>query len=328
MKKFSLNSSEVLAGSLIFTNLLALIMLTLRSGMNNIPFFALLLSLFLLATVSLLRASRYRNRAEDKLTKINSDKEHLQDYINASWQANQKLLQEEKILGIRFMMTGISHEIETPLGNALTSVSVLESLMEKYKNEDHDIQYAMELSRASIEKTIELINKFKDASQIPLNEDRQDFKLAEILNDVGKVKNYEWKNKAVSVLIDCPGEMIINSYPYSLSIVTGVLLDNAYEAYEKKQGEINVRVKRIQNDLEIVIEDRGSGIKPEDLENILDPFYTTSPNRKHMGLGLSVAQNLTESLFQGEMNIKSQWGKGTAVTLILPDVFSPFKVII
>ncbi|MBB6482408.1 sensor histidine kinase [Spirochaeta isovalerica] len=315
----------VLAGALLSANFLTLFITAWALDVRSIAFYALLFSLMVFVFLFAVILMNSNRRTGLNLSKTRDENKYLQDYISASWSSNKKLIHEEKILAVRYMMMGFSHEIGTPLGNALTSVSVLDNLLKESEVANKDILYALDLSRSSIERTIELVNKFKDVAQISLKEEEHEFRLREVLNNISEVKRHEWKGLDLSLNIDCDRTFHINSYPYSLSIVLGVLLDNAGESYKGGKGSIDIICEKRHRDLEIRITDKGAGIKRENLEHILDPFFTTGRGEKHMGLGLSIAHNLIVNLFGGDLKIDSEWGDGTTSRLFLPGVFSPAK---
>ena len=71
------------------------------------------------------------------------------------------------------------------------------------------------------------------------------------------------------------------------------------------------------NTVDVRISDSGCGIKPDDLEHIFQPFYTTKTNGKGTGLGLAIAQSVVER-HGGRIEVNSQPKKGTNFTVILP----------
>jgi signal transduction histidine kinase len=105
------------------------------------------------------------------------------------------------------------------------------------------------------------------------------------------------------------------------------LLANAAKYTEK--GEIEMRVRCSQDEpgdpdrarVAFSIRDTGLGIKSEDLSHIFEPFYLAEgvDRRKYpgTGLGLSIAKRLVEIL-EGEIQVQSEWGKGSTFTVFLP----------
>jgi two-component system sensor histidine kinase HydH len=67
--------------------------------------------------------------------------------------------------------------------------------------------------------------------------------------------------------------------------------------------------------IQITVSDTGPGIKPEDLPHLFDPYFTTKTSGT--GLGLAIVHKIIES-HKGEIQVKSQRGEGTTITLVIP----------
>jgi signal transduction histidine kinase len=107
--------------------------------------------------------------------------------------------------------------------------------------------------------------------------------------------------------------------PVYLTMVVANLLLNAIDAVSAN-GRIHVisrRSLRDQGFLEIVVEDNGCGIPATDLERIFEPFYTTKPEGKGTGLGLTIAKRIV-SEHKGDIRVLSTIGKGSIFTVLLP----------
>jgi len=91
---------------------------------------------------------------------------------------------------------------------------------------------------------------------------------------------------------------------------------NARDAM-KSGGTVTIFTKDAGNCIETVVSDTGEGIAPEHLSKIFDPFFTTKPVGKGTGLGLSICYGIIES-HQGKIMVKSEVGKGTTFTILLP----------
>jgi two-component system sensor histidine kinase HydH len=83
-------------------------------------------------------------------------------------------------------------------------------------------------------------------------------------------------------------------------------------------GTLSVDLSRIEDGrgIRIVVKDTGAGIRQEDLDHVFDPYFTTRPSGT--GLGLAIVHKIMES-HRGEVRVESEPGRGTTVTLILPD---------
>ncbi|WP_148358306.1 sensor histidine kinase [Peribacillus simplex] len=102
-----------------------------------------------------------------------------------------------------------------------------------------------------------------------------------------------------------------------LEQVIVILLDNAMKYSE---SSIQIMIKRQADEIHIGVKDHGAGISPEHLPHVFERFYRVDSSRARKtggnGLGLSIARTLVES-FDGKLEIQSEVGEGTLVTLIL-----------
>ncbi|CAH0304732.1 Signal transduction histidine-protein kinase ArlS [Peribacillus sp. Bi96] len=112
-------------------------------------------------------------------------------------------------------------------------------------------------------------------------------------------------------------EIFAMSISSKLEQVLVILLDNAMKYSE---SGIRIMIKRQGNDIFIGVKDQGTGISPEHLPHVFERFYRVDSSRARKtggnGLGLSIARSLVES-FDGKLEIQSEVGVGTVVTIIL-----------
>jgi two-component system sensor histidine kinase RegB len=94
------------------------------------------------------------------------------------------------------------------------------------------------------------------------------------------------------------------------------LLNNALEA-SAAPAPVKVRVSQSEGELSFAIEDQGPGMPPEVLARATEPFFTTKPRGRGMGLGLFLAQSVAEQM-GGRLELSSEAGRGTRVRLVLP----------
>jgi signal transduction histidine kinase len=113
--------------------------------------------------------------------------------------------------------------------------------------------------------------------------------------------------------VDLPEIMAI---PDQIKQVILNLLNNAVDALQNG-GIIKISTWREEQKIAIAIQDNGVGIIPEEMQLIFQPFYTTKPEVKGIGLGLSVCYGIVHN-HQGEIRAESQPGEGSTFTVLLP----------
>src|SRR5262249_42998104 len=108
--------------------------------------------------------------------------------------------------------------------------------------------------------------------------------------------------------------------PSQISQVLLNLLVNAVQAIEaaqQPQGRIDIRTRRLADEMLVEIADNGAGIAPEHLAKIFDPFFTTKDVGEGTGLGLSISHNIVMG-HGGRIDVDSTPGAGTRFRIYLP----------
>lgn len=95
------------------------------------------------------------------------------------------------------------------------------------------------------------------------------------------------------------------------------IMQNAEDVVPRKGAEIAIVTERVEPNIKIHIKDNGKGIKPEHINTIFDPFFSTKPAVKGTGLGLSISHGIIKK-HGGDIDVTSEVGKGTTFTITLP----------
>lgn len=114
-------------------------------------------------------------------------------------------------------------------------------------------------------------------------------------------------------------DLMVEGNKQRLSQVVINLIQNSLEALENTQKSlvISTRYNAKVDGVEITIADEGTGIAPEDLKQVTDPFFTTKRNIGGTGLGLSVSAGIVKE-HHGLMTFSSELGVGTQVEIVFP----------
>ncbi|NQE38289.1 Sensor protein ZraS [Microcoleus sp. IPMA8] len=111
------------------------------------------------------------------------------------------------------------------------------------------------------------------------------------------------------------------------------IISNACYAAHKKQQEmgsefspiLDVKTRNLEGRIEIRIRDNGAGIKPEVLDKIFNPFFTTKPPAEGTGLGLSISQDVVVQQHRGELKVETEVGNYTEFIITLPKKTAEIK---
>ena len=139
--------------------------------------------------------------------------------------------------------------------------------------------------------------------------------LGVILTETVSLIQAQAKTQKVSVVLEIPKDLpAVLADKDQLKQVFLNLLLNACQAMPSG-GELSAKAYQTDGVVAVDIKDTGVGIKPQDIQNIFNPFFTTKAEGTGLGLALSFA--VMES-HGGTLNVKSEEGKGATFTLTLP----------
>jgi PAS domain S-box-containing protein len=256
------------------------------------------------------------------------------------WQ-ELRLLQADKMASLGVLVSGMAHEINNPNNYILLNSRIISKvwndtkpILEEYYQKAGDFPLAgMPYSQAH-EKIGQLVSGIAEGTQ-------RIQKIVQSLKDFAR-KDTGNLNQVVNVnAVIQAGLVIMNSlikkstdffsaaYGQDLPPVQGNsqqleqviinLIANACQALPNKEMKVGVstRFDKEASKIMIEIQDEGTGISPENLKFILDPFFTTKRDVGGTGLGLSASHTIVKN-HGGELTFASQLGKGTTATIILP----------
>lgn len=260
-------------------------------------------------------------------------------------EAQNQLLQSERMASIGQLAAGVAHEINNPvgfvnsnLGSLQHYVTELMALLGAYEQaegamdeaalapiqrikQDIDIDFLrddvaslMAESQDGLKRVTRIVQDLKDFSHVDESE-RQWADLEAGLESTLRVVANEIKYKA-DVVKQFAGLPQIECFPFQLNQVFMNLLVNASHAIEER-GTITLRTGHDAQSLWVEVQDTGKGIKPEHLQKIFDPFFTTKPVGQGTGLGLSLSYGIVQK-HDGRIDVQSEVGKGTTFRVVLP----------
>jgi signal transduction histidine kinase len=247
------------------------------------------------------------------------------------------LIQAEKLASLGQLVAGVAHEINTPLGIALTTSTLLGDEAKHFAEEASSgrlqrsvlerfierMREGTQLLFGNLTRAADLVHSFKQVAADQASGERREFKMDEWLQDLLTSLSPVLRKTKHEIEIDCPPDVKVDTYPGALGQVLTNLITNAItHAYgEGQAGRLSVRVSEPRIDtVRIVFADDGRGIPPEHTGKVFDPFFTTGRSGGSTGLGLHIVYNLVTSRLQGRINLYSRVGKGTRFTIDIPKV--------
>lgn len=219
--------------------------------------------------------------------------------------------------GLRKRMSAdVAHELRTPLANLQSS---LEAMIDGIWQPSRE---RLKSCHEEILRINRLVGDLEKLERIEA-ENREltisEFDISELAGHIIKNFEPEFYKKEVQLRFSGDAEMIVADRD-KISQVLVNLISNALK-YTSPGGCVEVRVAGTEHTVEIAIQDSGEGISPEDLPYIFERFYRSDKSRSRLtggsGLGLTISKAIVES-HKGEINVRSEPGKGTIFTVCLP----------
>jgi signal transduction histidine kinase/ligand-binding sensor domain-containing protein len=241
--------------------------------------------------------------------------------------AQKQLVAAEKMASLGQLVAGVAHEINTPIGIAITAASHLDDLARsgKAKLEENrftrndlsrwkaEVVDATRLIQSSLQRAGELVASFKQVSVDQSSGQRRTFLLDDFLREVQTTLNPGLRRTPHTLICDCPERIELDSYPGALFQILTNLINNAqmHAFSEDKPGHMWVGAQSSGEALLLRFSDDGRGMPEEVAAHAFDPFFTTKRGSGGSGLGLHVVHNLVTQLLGGEIELRSKPGQGT-----------------
>ncbi len=292
------------------------------------------------------------NKLEAAKTQLVLDVREIMKLNQQLGEAQNNLLQSEKMASIGQLAAGVAHEINNPIGYVYSNLGTLEryvqdvfSMLDNYEQAEvaitdsavrtriqaarekldinflkQDLRALMAESKDGIIRVKNIVQNLKDFSHVDTADAWHFANLHAGIDSTLNIVNNEIKYKA-EVIKEYGQLPEVECLASQLNQVFMNLLVNAAHAIEE-HGTITIRTGIVSTGLQgeevwVEIADNGKGIAPEHLQKIFDPFFTTKPIGKGTGLGLSLSYGIIQK-HHGRIEVQSIVGEGTRFRVCLP----------
>ena len=275
--------------------------------------------------------------------KLEHDRKELELLLVKVEEAQQQLLQSEKMAAIGQLAAGVAHEINNPVGFVNSNLGTLKGyinnllqVIDAYEAVDAggereqleaarrqaDLEFLREdlpslllESQEGLNRVTKIVQDLKDFSRV----DQAECQRANLNEALESTLNVVWneikyKAEVVRELGDIPD---VECVPAQINQVFMNLLVNAAQAIEQR-GKITLRSGMENDEVWFEIADSGKGMSAEVRNRIFEPFYTTKPVGKGTGLGLSISYDIIVKKHGGRIEVSSEPGQGTTFRITLP----------
>ncbi|MFW5711854.1 MAG: sensor histidine kinase, partial [Spirochaetota bacterium] len=225
--------------------------------------------------------------------------------------AQDELLRNERLTTLGKFSSMILHDIRNP-------ISVIKAYADMLKlsgcDDSKDSKYVDKISFET-ERLNQLANELLDYSRGEIRLDMGIVSIPDFIREITDFTDHRLKSKEVEVecTYDYDGQVIMD-HKRMLRVFNN-LLENARKALGRR-GRCWVSAVRENEMVKFSVRDNGSGMSPEVMEHIYEPFYSSSPNGG-TGLGMAIVKSVVEA-HHGTIDIDSKEGEGTEVSIKLP----------
>src|SRR4029077_4641498 len=169
-----------------------------------------------------------------------------------------------------------------------------------------------------IDRSVSFLRAVKDRARGALARSER-FDAVRVVRSCCTLESRVLKEKKIPLEFDSTLETVyLKGDPNALYDLLVNLIRNAADASAAQPAPIRVRLVQEGSALRLTVEDRGVGIRSQDLERIFEPGYTTKEFVEGSGMGLVVVQSVVRNMFAGSIVVNSKVGVGTTVTVTLP----------
>jgi signal transduction histidine kinase len=259
----------------------------------------------------------FRHFQLKKLNKtIEKQNQKLQNALDELHKAQKKLIESEKMAALGNIVSGVAHEINTPLGVAYTTLTAMQTIEQNIKrdlsayNDEKLIKYSQKLDYGfsmiehNLKRAAELIQSFKRISVSQHMDSLAQVKLKSFIQDVAKSLKYEYIRNAHAIVVEESANISITTYSGALAqVITNLIMNSIKHGFKNQTNkQITIRFIQTQTGVDIHYIDNGSGIDAAIASKIYEPFFTTD-RQDGTGLGMHLVYNLVTQKLQGDIRL-------------------------
>lgn len=283
-----------------------------------------------------LKAAQFELEALNQNLELTVDERtrELQESMEHLTAAQEQLVESEKLAALGSLVAGVAHEVNTPLGIAVTASSVVQdvtkTLNQAFENQTlTSTQFASLMKQANesiqmlehnLTRATRLIRDFKQTAVDQVSEALTEFDVKQTLDALIASLHPETRKIPVTPQVVGDNNVRMHSLPGVITqIISNLVMNSINHAFEDTQSpEIIIEFETQDDHLYLCYQDNGCGIDPALHHRIFEPFYTTKRGRGGSGLGLNLVFNLVRQKLEGELQFESEPGKGAKFMFLIP----------
>lgn len=250
-------------------------------------------------------------------------------------QAQARLVEREKLAALGGLVAGVAHEINTPLGIAVTAASHLREEAIRIRTRmaegalrksdllafEESVEQSTGLILSHLSRAAALVRSFKQIASDQAVEDQRQIEVYEYLHDIVSSLAPRLKGTGVTVDIDCPSAIPVQTDPGAIvQIVSNLVLNSLLHAFEGVDApRIDLKAWSGKGEWFLAYRDNGCGMSDAVRARAFEPFFTTRRGRGGTGLGLHIVYSLITRRLRGSVELDTAPGQGFRLLATFPE---------
>nr|WP_315491384.1 HAMP domain-containing sensor histidine kinase [uncultured Rhodoferax sp.] len=251
--------------------------------------------------------------------------------------SQEELVESEKLASLGSLVAGVSHELNTPIGNVLMLSSTMHDRVAEFSTLlsgeglkrtelQKFVSFLTEVSAlqvSTIRKAVDLITSFKQVAVDQTSQRRRHFLLHDVVEDVLNTLGPTMKKSStVQIRNAVPPGIGCDGFPGPLGQVITNLVQNSFTHGFTGAPDDAITLQATHDAasgwVQLQVMDNGVGMELGVMSRIFDPFFTTRLGQGGSGLGLAISHRIVTSLLGGKLTVESKPGQGSCFTVAFP----------
>jgi signal transduction histidine kinase len=262
---------------------------------------------------------------------LQRERDELRTALNDLHTAETQLVHSEKMAALGKLVAGVAHELNNPVGSIYANMAN----MQRYLGDLQNTFQSIDLDAGTAPGVDRIFSVLDRLSQSCTHGAERIKRIVQDLRTFSRLDEAELKAADIHESIDNTLALLEHTLEHRITVhrnygdipkvlcyagqlnqVFMNLLSNASDAIPET-GDITITTRLSGDTVHIIFQDTGTGISPDDLPHIFEPFVTTKDIGSGTGLGLSISHGIIEK-HQGRIEVESEPGKGSVFTVVLP----------